>query len=590
MAGEPRVVLQAPLRGELEWWDLGPARRILEATRPSQVPAVLAQAEAAAAAGSIAAGCVAYEAAPAFDPVFRVRRGPAATPLAWFGIFDRPRRLDNPPAAARPVGALDWQNSLTRRDYERAVRTIRDLIARGDTYQVNFSLRLGSRFEQDPEALFGALCLGQRARCCAFIDGGDWVACSASPELFFRLEGDRIWSRPMKGTAARGRTAEEDRRLGAALLRSQKDLAENLMIVDMVRNDLGRIAAAGSVRVSSLWRLERYPSLFQLTSQVEARTRASLPEIFAALFPCASITGAPKVRAMEIIAGLESSPRGLYTGAIGLIGPGRRARFSVAIRTAVVDRRHHRVEYGTGGGIVWDSEVEEEWEECRTKTLVLAPQPAGFRLVETLRWEPGDGVFLLDRHLARLAASAEYFDYPLDDAAIRRRLERLGDRLSGGPRRVRLLLDETGSVELETAALPAADRPWQVALAREPIDPGDRFLYHKTTLRSVYDRHRRCFPDHDDVLLWNPCGEVTESTVANVVLKRGDRLLTPPLHCGLLAGTFRAELLARGEVSEQRIGIEQLAECEALWLVNSVRGWISAALDTSTCKRLASKV
>jgi para-aminobenzoate synthetase/4-amino-4-deoxychorismate lyase len=474
---------------------------------------------------------------------------------------------------------MTWRASIRRDQYHRAIATIRDCIARGDVYQVNFTYRQLAELEGEPWGMFTQLCRGQRSGCCGFVDIGDLAICSASPELFFQLEGDRLWSRPMKGTAPRGRTAAEDRRLGEELQRSAKNRSENLMIVDMVRNDLGRVALPGSVRVASLWQLERHPSVFQLTSTVEARTEASLPEIFAALFPCASITGAPKVRAMEIIAELEDRPRGVYTGAIGYLGPGRRARFTVAIRTALLDRRTRKAEYGTGGGIVWDSVAEEEWQECALKSLSLRRPAPQFQLLETLRWEPATGYSLLARHLERLASSADYFGYPCDLRSIRHQLERLGRRLTAGAHRIRLLLADDGSVSLEPSPLPLENSRWRVALAHRGVDSQDPFLFHKTTHRELYERRRRDFPDHDDVLLWNEAGEITESTRANIVLRRGDRLLTPPVDCGLLAGTFRGELLDKGEIVEERIPIERLDEADEILLVNSVRGWIQIGLE-----------
>ncbi len=391
----------------------------------------------------------------------------------------------------------------------------------------------------------------------------------------------------MKGTAPRGRTPEEDLAAARALRASAKDRAENVMIVDMTRNDLGRVARPGSVEVRRLFEVERYPTLFQLTSEVAAETAAPLDELFAALFPCASITGAPKVRTMEILNGLESTPRGVYTGAVGLVAPGGRARFSVAIRTAHVAPAAGAgpglcFEYGTGGGVVWDSSPAGELAESRTKALVLTRGEAPFELLETLLWEPRRGYRLLDRHLARLAASAEYFGFPLDVAAARRRLGELAAGLPARRHKVRLRCAPDGGLSLGAAPLDHRRHPWRVALARRPVDARDRFLFHKTTRRRIYEealdqaRAEAGAQGVDDVLLWNRAGELTESTVANLVLSLEGELLTPPVAAGLLAGTLRAELLARRRIRERRLVPADLARSDAIFLVNSLRGWIPA--------------
>jgi para-aminobenzoate synthetase/4-amino-4-deoxychorismate lyase len=388
----------------------------------------------------------------------------------------------------------------------------------------------------------------------------------------------------MKGTAPRGLTLVEDRLLASGLRASEKERAENVMIVDMVRNDLGRIARVGTVRVPRLWETERYPTLWQMTSTVTAETGAPLEEILLALFPSASITGAPKVRTMQIIAELERTPRGIYTGCVGVLGPGRRGWMNVAIRTLVVDRSRALAEYGTGSGIVWDAKAGTEFDECRTKTLVLGGVPPPFALIETLAWTPGRGLLLLERHLRRIADSADYFGYPCDTEAIR---ERLGQATRGlrGAHRVRLLLDERGGIEVAVAPLglrsvPMNDAPSRrpagtvsVALAREPVDSRDPFLYHKTTRRQVYDAALAGRPGFDDVILWNGDGEVTESTIANVVVHDADGYWTPPIVSGLLPGTFRGELLERGAIRERRVTVEELRAAKEVWLVSSVRGW-----------------
>ena len=352
------------------------------------------------------------------------------------------------------------------------------------------------------------------------------------------------------------------------------------MIVDMIRNDMGHIAVPGSVRVPALYEIARYPTVWQMTSIVESRTRATFPEIMRALFPCASITGAPKVHTMEIIRDLEAGPRGIYTGCIGHVAPGGRAWFNVAIRTVVVDKATDAAAYGVGGGVVWDSDAEDEYRECQTKSAVLTARQPVFSLLETLLWEGAAGYFLLERHLARLLASARYFGIAVDGADVRRRLQRAGGTAGPQPARVRLTVSHEGIPGIEVGPLASQEprQPWRVAFAPASIDKSDRFLYHKTTHRQVYDEARSSVHDVDDVLLWNTDGQVTESTIANIVIERGGRALTPPVPCGLLAGVFRDELLASGEIEEAVLGKADVRGAERLWMINSVRQWVPAVL------------
>jgi para-aminobenzoate synthetase / 4-amino-4-deoxychorismate lyase len=557
------------------WLAFEGVRATLAATSRADVVDIVAAAEGATRDGAWAIGFIAYEAAAAFDPAL-VSHPAAGAPLAWFAVCDPPRRVadaDLPPAGAFSRGVLE--PTLDAERHAAGVAAIRRCIERGDTYQVNFTHHLVGTFEGDPWGLFLELWRNQRAPFACWIDCGERVVCSVSPELFFDLANGRLVSRPMKGTARRGRTTDEDRERRTALARSPKDRAENVMIVDMIRNDLGRVARPGSVHTASLFDVERYESVFQLTSTVEATTDAGPAAILQALFPCASITGAPKVSTMEIIRRLEPGPRGVYTGAIGWMAPAGRARFGVAIRTAVVERRAGRLEYGTGGGIVWDSDAEAEHRECQDKArLLLAPRPA-FELLETLLWEPGRGYFLLDRHLRRLADSALYFAFRLEVGAVERRLAEAAAGWTGR-RRVRVTVDRDGEVGIESHEVTAASFPWRLALAAEPVDVDDPFLFHKTTHREVYDRARQGRSDVDDVLLWNRRGELTESTVANLVLKLDGGRWTPPVACGLLAGTRRQELLERGEIHERILRLDDLRRASAVYLVNSVRGWIPA--------------
>jgi len=347
----------------------------------------------------------------------------------------------------------------------------------------------------------------------------------------------------------------------------------------MVRHDLGRVAEIGSVSVSRLFAVEKYPTVWQMTSSIEARSAASLSDIFRALFPPASITGAPKVRTMEIIAQLEPSPRRIYTGAIGFVAPGRRAQFNVGIRTLLLDRRTVRAEYSVGGGITWGSQPEAEWQECRDKARILTTRVPAFSLLETMLWTAEEGYFLLARHLERLEQSALFFGFNIDLPAVRLELEHLAARLDRKRQKVRLLVAREGRVTLEAEVLPALDPALQrVTVARGPADTSNPFLYHKTTNRDLYEAARTVCPGYDDVLLYNEKGEVTESTIANLAVELEGKLCTPPVRCGLLPGTLRADLLARGALFERSITIEEMRRSPGVFLLNSVRGMYQVQL------------
>lgn len=551
-------------------------RTLLRADRLDDVVPVLHDVERAVARGLHAAGFVAYEAAPAFDPALATHPPDPRLPLAWFAVFQA--RDDVHPAYDRADGQAElgaWSLDVAEADYLRNVERIRALIAAGDTYQTNYTARLRATFDGDPVALYERLCLAQRSAFCACLDlGGGKTVVSASPELFFRADGRALELRPMKGTRPRGRWAAEDRALEAELAASPKDRAENLMIVDLLRNDAGRVAEFGSVRVDRLYEVERYETVHQMTSTIRARLRpdAGLADVFRALFPCGSVTGAPKVRTMEVIRELEPSPRGVYCGAIGFVSPGE-AVFSVGIRTLLLDAAAGTAELGVGSGITYDSDAAAEYRECWSKAAFVRRAPAAFRLLETMLWEPGEGWFLLDGHLARLAASAGYFGYAFDPDDAVRRLSDSARAFDDRPMRVRLMLDRDGSMEIQAAPhLPSAEAV-RVAIAAEPVDSHDPLLYHKTTWRAEYEHRATSRPDADDVLLMNERGELTESTIANLVVRLDGTLWTPPLESGLLPGVFRAELLRRGEIREHVLHPADLERADEAWLINSVRKW-----------------
>ena len=518
-----------------------------------------------------AAGFLSYEAAPAFDKAHQTRPHDDF-PLLWFGLYTAPRVITLPkPDSTKPD--LSWLPTTDRDTYNAAIEQVKNHIAHGHTYQVNYTMRLQADFDVDPWNFFLHLAQTQNNHA-AYLDTGRYVVASASPELFFKLDGNTITGRPMKGTVKRGRTTLEDHNQAQWLKESEKNRAENVMIVDMIRNDLGRIARIGSVQASELFRTEKYPTLWQMTSTVEAKTKASLIEIFTALFPCASITGAPKVSTMRIISELETTPRKIYTGSIGHISPNRKATFNVAIRTALIDKETQSAEYGVGGGIVWDSTSTDEYAEALLKARVLKEDAPQFSLLETMLWTPEEGFYLQDKHIARLLDSAEYFDFPISSDRIETYLDEISSQFIS-PQRVRLLLDNKGSLTSQSKSVHVVDNSvnMKVCLAKKPILSGNPFLFHKTTHREVYESARKEYPAVDDVLLYNEKGELTEFTIGNLVVEMDGTLCTPPISCGLLAGTFREHLLETGKVQEKVIRVDEIKDCQKVFLINSVRYW-----------------
>jgi para-aminobenzoate synthetase/4-amino-4-deoxychorismate lyase len=555
-----------------------------------------------------AAGFLSYESAPAFDEAYHVGRNRSMDmarevefPLLWFGLYPAPRLIaDLKPASTTP--ALSWLPTVDQDTYNAAITQIKNRIAQGRTYQVNYTMRLRSDFNSDAWEFFLHLAQTQNNHA-AYVDTGRFVIASASPELFFQLDGETVTCRPMKGTTRRGRTTREDREQAQWLHESEKNRAENVMIVDMIRNELGRIAKIGSVNVPELFTVEKYPTLWQMTSTVQAQTSASLTRIMSALFPCASITGAPKISTMRIISELETSPRKIYTGSIGHIAPNRKATFNVAIRTALIDRKTQIAEYGVGGGIVWDSTSADEYAEALLKARVLAERVPDFSLIETMLWTPGEGFYLREKHIARLLDSAEYFGFAISPnprwssnpnasegvsriSAARETIATYLNDISSqftSPHRVRVSLDKHGNLSYESAPFESSGNTpsLKVCLAKESVDPADVFLFHKTTQRAIFEKAHANFSDYDDVLLYNERGEATEFTIGNLVVEMDGRFYTPPIVCGVLPGTFRAHLLETGQVEERLIQVEEVWGCAGIFRVNSVRKWQRVTLVTA---------
>ena len=578
------VLLHTP--DSQEWLYFHHPEHVLTAYRTEDLPDLLSEIEREVnLRNRFAAGFLSYDAAPAFDPALQVKSTVQENlPLSWFGIYRELSRLPSAAVASKcdqdaNIFFGPWQPDVTELSYRRAIQNIKEKISHGETYQVNFTYRLHASCYKPAWTVFAGLAVAHAAPYAAFLETEAWALCSISPELFFTLNGNTLTSRPMKGTASRGNTLEDDLRQARWLHHSGKNQAENIMIVDMVRNDLGRIARIGSICVPEIFQVEKYPTVWQMTSTIQGETKAGLSEILRALFPAASITGAPKVRTMQIISNLESSSRGAYTGAIGYYGPQRQAQFNVAIRTLFYNKLGKEVEYGVGGGIVFDSVPEDEWEETITKSRILHESSRHFDLLETMRWTPEEGWFLLAQHLDRLKKSAAYFSYPFETSAIHESLSRSEAGFNGIARMVRLMLSRDGQVSIQSQPLLQRTNPSRVCIARSPTNSSNRFLYHKTTRRELYQKALAECPGYDEVLLWNERGEITEACTANLVADLYGELVTPPVESGLLAGTYRAWLLKSGKMVERTILVQELTKCSRLFLVNSVRGMWKIKVD-----------
>ena len=558
------------------------------ATSIEQVIPALEQVEGHLARGFHAAGFIAYEASAAFEPALTTRTA-GDFPLLWFGIFEKRGsaviRAESQGLPSRWESS-SWQSDITAEDYVEAVNRIRDYIAAGDVYQVNFTFRRRFNFSGDPRAFYRDICRTQPASFCAFLDLGRYQLLSASPELFIRLEKGKISVRPMKGTSLRGRWPDEDKKEAQNLKNCPKELAENLMILDLLRNDLGKIAETGSVKVESMFDLETLPSLHQMTSSISAtiRKKCGLVELFRAVFPCGSITGAPKKRAMEIIRELECSPRGIYTGSIGYLSPagpegGYEGAFSVAIRTIILDSETGEGEMGVGSGITWDSAANLELEECLAKGSFARRIMPEFKLVETMLYHQEAGYFLFDEHLARLGFSASYFGFSFRRESVRKVLIRRAAQFSGN-RKVRLLLSAAGIFTMEDEAIAdyGIETDLPAVFSGTAVNSKDPFLFHKTTNRDLYRREAAKRKDGAEVLFLNEREEVTEGANTNIVARLNGVLVTPPVHCGLLPGVFRGELLHQGLITESVIDRKELEDAEEIFLVNSVRKWRKAKL------------
>lgn len=558
--------------------------RIIAVDTPSAVRPALAQIRAATTQGLYAAGFLSYEAGTAFEPRHAGTPRPApadAPPLLWFGLFDRATAVDGDMLAGLlgdPAGACAAppRPRPTPADYRAGVARILDLIAAGDLYQANLTFVCDVAVAGDPLALYARLRRQGGGWGGVVFTGRHWLL-SASPELFFTLEGGRATARPMKGTAPRHPDPARDAAGAAALAADPKQRAENLMIVDLIRNDLARVAAPGGVAVPALFTVEHYPTVHHLTSTVTATLAdgRDAVDVLAALFPCGSITGAPKVRAMAAIDAIEDAPRGPYTGSIGRIGPDGGAAFNVAIRTLVMADGANRATLGVGSAIVADSDPAREWEECLLKAAFVTDAARPFDLIETIRFDAMDGFVDLDRHIARLRASAEALGFACDRHQIRNELQ-----AASFPRRtdamVRLRLARSGALAIELRDLPPAPQDTvMVTPCPRPVAAGDFRLRHKTSDRAFYDTARHAAGTFE-VAFVDDDGFVTEGSFTSIFVERDGMLLTPPLSRGLIPGTLRQRLIDEGRAREEDIPVTALRD--GFLLGNAIRGLISARL------------
>ena len=579
---QPRAAGNLRLRGR---W--GAPARVLVAHHIDEVKPVLEAVHAAAEAGHWCVGHVRYEAAPAFDAALQVHA--ADGPLVWFEVHDGAPSAWPPAEAAGPAEArATWLPTLARPDFDAAIARIHQAIGDGELYQVNYTAPWMGTVTGEGAALFDALLRAQPGGYAACFTAGDEQVLSVSPELFFDWQasaaGGSILARPMKGTAARGTTPALDVAAAERLRASPKERAENVMIVDLLRNDLSRIAEPHTVRVPELFHTQALPTVWQMTSDVQARTRTGLrlPDVFAALFPCGSVTGAPKVRAMQLIRELERQPRGIYCGAIGVVRPdghgGIAATFNVPIRTVVM--RGTQARCSIGSGITASAEAGAEWQEWLHKQAFLARASEPFEVLETLALV--DGVYRHQaEHLARMAEAAQHFGYPWQPAAVHACLQALAAQHGSGPWRVRLLLDRFGQPRAEAFALQPTATPVRLQLATRPLaEAHGEWVRFKTTRRAHYAAFAPA-PGSGifDTVLFNAEGEITESTFGNLAMQMDDgRWLTPPLACGLLPGVGRAVALREGRVQEGVVRVQDLHRVRRWAFINSLRGWLDAEL------------
>lgn len=567
-------------------------RQIITAHEPADVPDALGKIEAALESGRYVAGFLAYELGYVLEPkLAHLLPKDRKVPLIWFGVYDAPDVMTSKEVAdwlashtlSHTYEFTDVQLAWERDDYIARFARVQEMIRSGDIYQLNLTFKARFALTGSPLAFYRDMRQRQRVAYGGIVDTGAATVLSASPELFIEQHGRIIETRPMKGTASRAGRDDADAEQRRILATDVKQRAENLMIVDLMRNDLGRIAEIGSVSVTDLFTVETFRTLHQMTSGVRAilKEGIGLCELLDAIFPPGSVTGAPKIRAMELIHEIETEARGVYCGGIGYIAPKGDAVFNVAIRTPIVFR-DGTGEMGIGSGVVYDSEGAKEYDECLLKLKFLTDPPKSFELIETLLYDGSAGYALRERHMQRLANSARFFRFPYDAAAVAAALDGAACGKEGERLRVRLLLAEDGRVSVTTTPLPSAPDDWvmRYVVSKTRLSSADPFLYHKTTRRELYDTEWQAAHEQgaDEVIYLNEEGELAEGSRTTIFIEKCGQLLTPPLDAGLLPGTLRAELLENGHAKEARLTMSDLESADAVYLGNSVRGLLRAAL------------
>lgn len=576
------------------WLEFFDPIEVLRAHTPAETPNILKLvAQRTESENLYAAGFVMYEASAGFEACLKTHTKVDSLPYTAFILFRNCLEHTQIPDLTEGNKTLfsvsPFISETQKSEYAKNIDRIKTHLRNGDTYQINYTVRLNAHFSGNPFAWFREVAKSGSGGYLAFLELDEYAICSFSPELFFRKETHTITLKPMKGTATRG--TDTEKQACEALKNSEKNRAENLMIVDMIRNDVGKIAEIGSVKAPSLFDIEVYPTVIQMTSTVTARTKLGMgiPEIFTALFPCASITGAPKIRSMEIINELENTPRGIYTGTIGYIKPNQDCVFNVAIRTAVIDTKKHVARYGTGGGIIWESIMKDEWDECIAKSKILEVGNS-FYVYETLLLENGD-YFLSERHTARMLRSCQFFgiigtrEETLESNIsntlakdISQTLVEISTRYPTGTHRVRVCVFANQTIEWEATPLTALPIPYSIILSPFRVDPDDPFLRHKTSCRGHVDSALANAGKASDVILVNTRGELTESTRANIVLVINGESLTPAIESGLLPGVYREELLEKKIIQERVLYPKDLKIAEKIYIINSVRKMMECVL------------
>lgn len=576
-------------------------KEIISVNDPNLIYAGLAKIESALSKGCHVAGWISYEAGFCLEKKLRsLLPKTLKVPLIYMGVFENRRTLDTQSAnhywqgEAGKMGFClsNLKLSQSRERYEQAFGKIQEYLKAGDIYQVNYTQKADFDFEGSAKALYATLRNAQAVEFAAFIESEELNILSLSPELFIRKEGEHLVAKPMKGTGKRGRFLSEDQDFSEALYNSEKDRAENLMIVDLLRNDLSKLAKKGSIEVSKLYEIEKYKTLFTMTSTINARVEKELPptKLLQAIFPCGSVTGAPKIRAQQIINEVETQQRGIYTGAIGYFTPSGDMCLSVPIRTVTIDK-NGKGELGIGGAIVADSKAHQEYDECLLKAEFLTKTHPNFDLIESIGWSQTGGFSHLDDHLDRLDKSAHYFSYAFDRQDVVNQLQdhtkylhvKDGERI-----KIRLLLSKTGSLSITSETIAEGDKSVKpkITVSTKSVDSRDPLYFHKTTRRDLYQRELQkaqgntgCF----DVIFTNEKGDLTEGSFTNIFIKQGDILYTPERGAGLLNGIYRKKILDDPEIEtcEKTISLSDLYEAEKIFLCNSVRGLIEVDLFKS---------